>query len=112
MGIAMQALDGMYGRPAAGVRARVERIEADRRGAEVRGETDRDGGVLTWQAIDFDSGLYRIVLETDSYFAGLGHYAVYPEVAVVVRIQRPSDTYRVQVTLSPYSYSTYFSSID
>ncbi|GIH75444.1 hydroxyisourate hydrolase [Planobispora longispora] len=112
MGIAIQALDGVYGRPAAGVRTRVERMKADRWGDGLQGETDRNGGVLTWRAVEFDAGLYRIVLETDSYFAGLGHYAAYPEVTVVFRIQRPSDTYSLQITLSPYSHSASFSSVE
>ncbi|MGW5259495.1 hydroxyisourate hydrolase [Microbispora sp. NPDC004025] len=111
MGIALQALDGLYGRPAAGVRVRLERIDNGIWCAEVKAETDHEGRVGEWRGRRFDRGLHRIVFESDSYFVGLGLTAAYPEISITFRMQDETDSYQLQVLLSPYSYSAYFGSL-
>jgi 5-hydroxyisourate hydrolase len=108
MRITVQALDSMYGRPAAGVHARLERLADPDWRAVVSAETAGDGYILEWQGANFERGLYRLVFDSDHYFVGLGISAAYPEIAVMFRVLDEADSYKIQVTLSPYSYSTYF----
>ncbi|GAA3514677.1 5-hydroxyisourate hydrolase [Streptosporangium album] len=110
MSITAQALDGVYGRSAAGVRARLERADAGCWDSVAAAETDGDGRISEWRRQKFERGLYRIIFDSDYYFVGLGLSAAYPEITVVFRMQDEADSYQIKVLLSPYSYSTYFGS--
>jgi 5-hydroxyisourate hydrolase len=110
--VAAQVLDGTYGKPAVGVRACLARANGDGWGIVSEAETNRRGCIEEWDRWHLDRGLYRIVFDSDNYFAGLGAATAYPEVAVVFRMQEESAAFQVKVTLSPYSYSTYFGTID
>ncbi|MCT9933235.1 hydroxyisourate hydrolase [Planotetraspora sp. A-T 1434] len=111
MGIAVQALDGVYGRPAASVRVRLEHADNGQWNAEDKAETDQEGRVREWCGRKFERGLYRIVFESDRYFVGLGLSAAYPEIVVTFRMQDQTDSYQIQLLLSTYSYSAYFGSL-
>ncbi|WP_327091560.1 hydroxyisourate hydrolase [Nonomuraea sp. NBC_01738] len=108
MSITAQALDGVYGRSAAGVKARLERAQDGAWTGLASSETDTNGFVCEWVDLPLDRGLYRIVFESDQYFVSLGVIAAYPEITVMFRMQDESDVCRVQVLLAPHSYSTYF----
>ncbi|WP_433256953.1 hydroxyisourate hydrolase [Streptosporangium sp. CA-135522] len=110
MGISAQALDSVYGRSAAGVRARLERAEDSHWSAVADAETDGEGCITEWCGQKFERGLYRIVFDSDYYFVSLGLSAAYPEISVIFRMQHEADSYQIKVMLSPYSYSTYFGS--
>lgn len=104
----MQVVDGAYGKPAAEVRVRLSRATGDDWLMVANTETDGDGGVIEWQSRHLERGLYRIVFDSDEYFARLGATSAYPEIVVLFRIEDESRLFQVNVTLSPYSYSTYF----
>ncbi|GAA1518904.1 hydroxyisourate hydrolase [Sphaerisporangium rubeum] len=108
MSISAHALDGVYGRSAAGVRARLERDGGGHWHDVAGGETDSEGRISDWCDEKFERGLYRIVFDSDYYFVGLGLTAVYPEVIVTFRMKDEADDYQIQVMFSPYSYSTHF----
>jgi 5-hydroxyisourate hydrolase len=108
MSVSAQALDVVYGRPAAGVRVRLEQPMDDGWQAIARAEADEHGHVKDWLDERLARGAYRIVLDSDSYFANLGVSAAYPEVAVAFVIQDESDACQIQVLLAPYSYSMFF----
>ena len=108
MRIAVKVMDGMYGHAAEGIRVRLERAGDNGWTAVASAQTDSAGRIKDWIGRCLESGLYRIVFDSDSYFAGLGASTAYPEVLVVFRMQSESDTCQVQLTLSPYSYSTHF----
>ncbi|WP_283133071.1 hydroxyisourate hydrolase [Rhizohabitans arisaemae] len=110
MGISVQALDAVYGRPAAGVRTRIERSINGRWSACSDAETDQRGHVGEWSGQKFERGLYRIVFESDRYFVSLGYRAAYTEIVVMFRMQDEADSAQIQVQFSPYSYSTYLGS--
>ncbi|MFF5207850.1 hydroxyisourate hydrolase [Streptosporangium sp. NPDC000396] len=110
MGITAQTLDSVYGRSAAGVRARLERAGNGHWDVVADAETDGDGCIREWRGRKLERGLYRIVFDSDYYFVGLGLSAAYPEITVVFRMQDETDFYQIKVLLSPYSYSTYFGS--
>jgi 5-hydroxyisourate hydrolase len=64
-----------------------------------------------WDAAHFERGLYRVVFDSDGYFTRLGVAIAYPEVAVIFRVAPEAHSFRVQVTLAPYSYSAYFGAL-
>jgi 5-hydroxyisourate hydrolase len=71
-------------------------------------ETDGDGCIREWHSRHLKRGVYRIVFDSDRYFAELGVSSAYPEVSIMFRMEDESHMFRVHVTLSSYSYSTYF----
>ena len=76
-----------------------------------RAETNSGGLIEDWDSWRLERGLYRITFDCDSYFAWLGGTAAYPEVMVTFRVLDESLV-QVQLTLAPYSYSTYFGTLD
>jgi 5-hydroxyisourate hydrolase len=110
--IATRVFDGTYGKSAVGVRAFLSRADGTGWTTVAEAETNREGCIEDWDGWHLVRGLYRIIFDSDSYFAGLGSTTAYPEVAVIFRMQEESAKFQVQVTLSPYSYSTYFGSTE
>jgi 5-hydroxyisourate hydrolase len=108
MGISAQTLDVVHGRSAAGVRARLERPVGQGWRLIAHAETDGDGNILDWLDDKLEQGAYRIVFDSDSYFASLGMSAAYPEIPVLFRVQDETDNCQIQVQLAPYSYSMFF----
>ena len=108
MSVSAQALDGIYGRPAAGIHARLERA-VDGRWSEIAArETDTHGNIADFAVGRLERGPYRIVFDSDHYYSGLGVAAAYPEISVVFRVRGEPHTCQIQVLLTPYSYSMYF----
>lgn len=108
MTISAQALDAVYGRSAAGVRARLERLVADGWLVVAHAETDEDGHLRDWSDQALEHGAYRIVFDSDSYFANLGVNAAYPEISVALVIHDGTDGCQLQVVLAPCAYSMFF----
>lgn len=111
MGIAVQAQDSVYGRSAAGVRARLEHAENGLWKAVDEAETDPEGRVKSWRFRKFDRGTYRLVLDSGRYFVGLGLSVAYPEISLQFRLQDESDSCQIHILISPCSYSAYFGSL-
>lgn len=112
MRIAAQVLDGTYGKCAAGVHAYLARANSNGWTVVAEAETNRDGCIEDWDSWHLERGLYRIVFDSDSYFAGLGAATAFPEVAVIFRMHDEFTSFKLQITISPYSYSTYFGTAD
>ncbi len=112
MRITAKILDGTYGQTAVGVRTSLARASGDGWATLAQAETSRDGSIEDWDNWRLESGLYRIVFDSDRYFAELGMATAYPEVAVIFRMENESAAFEVQVTLSPYSYSIYFGTLN
>jgi 5-hydroxyisourate hydrolase len=106
--IVTQVLDGTYGKPAVGVRARLSRASGNSWSTVADAESNSEGCIEEWRTWHLDIGLYRIVFDSDGYFARLGTSTAYPEIVVIFRMENESHLFQVQVTLAPYSYSTYF----
>jgi 5-hydroxyisourate hydrolase len=106
--IVAQVVDGAYGKSAAGVRVRLSCAAGDSWSTVAQAETDGDGLIKEWHSPHLERGLYRIDFDSDGYFARLGTASAYPEIVVMFRMEDESCLFRVHVTLSPYSYSTYF----
>ncbi|MEQ4723302.1 hydroxyisourate hydrolase [Nonomuraea sp. B19D2] len=108
MNISAQVLDGVYGRPASGLRVRLEQSVDGLWDDIGRAETDGDGNVSKWAESRLSRGLYRVVFDSDYYFSGLGIEAIYPEIVVVFRIRDESGVCQILIMLSPSTYSAYF----
>lgn len=95
MSLSTHVLDTSVGRPAAGVRVRLELHDAGWR-TIADGTTDSDGRIAGWDTAE--TGTYRLVFEVNGEF--------YPEVTVTFRVADDSH-YHVPLLLSPFGYSTY-----
>ncbi|AQZ64883.1 5-Hydroxyisourate Hydrolase (HIUase) [[Actinomadura] parvosata subsp. kistnae] len=96
MSFSTHVLDAVTGRPAAGLRVRLEhdgRVIAE-------GRTDDDGRIGGWQP---GAGVHRVVFDTGAYLKD----TFYPEVVVTFTITDPGRHHHVPLLLSPYAYSTY-----
>lgn len=112
MRIFTQVLDGTHGKSAVGMHALLARAGENGWTAVADEETDHNGRIEEWAGWYLERGLYRIVFDSDGYFSSQGVAAAYSEVGVTFRMEGGGECFRVQVTISPYSYSAYFGTID
>jgi 5-hydroxyisourate hydrolase len=111
MGIALQILDSTYGQAAADVPARLERACTDGWSLAGTAETESTGRVADLCEEPLDRGLYRLAIDSGSYFASLGVSSAFPEIIIVFRVQDEPGTCQITVSLSPYSFSAQFVTI-
>jgi 5-hydroxyisourate hydrolase len=115
--LSTHVLDAVTGAPATGVPVALDRQSAAGSDwtAVGRGSTDDDGRIRGLVPAPLESGVYRLVFDTDAYTAGstadtAGSTATepgfYPEIAIVFRITEERH-YHVPLLLSPFAYSTY-----
>ena len=113
MGISTHVLDTERGRPAAGVRVRLER--RDDVGAAVdlwselaEGVTDADGRYrgLVADGETAQMGVYRVRFETAAYYAETGREGLYPYVEIVFSV-RDGRHYHIPLLLTANGFSTY-----
>jgi 5-hydroxyisourate hydrolase len=108
--ITTHVLDTSRGWPASGVAVRLELESADGSWKQIgAGLTDADGRAKDLLPAGFalHGGVYRLVFDTETYFAAQNIEGFYREVAVVFTIRDPTQHYHVPVLLSPFGYSTY-----
>lgn len=110
MTLSTHVLDATTGRPAAGVRVRLERgtdggwVPAD------QGQTGPDGRLRLPGddgTDDFEPGVYRITFASGAYFRSRGSASFYPEVTITFEMTERDEHYHVPLLLSPFAYSTY-----
>jgi 5-hydroxyisourate hydrolase len=104
MSISTHVLDAALGRPAAGVRVR---LEGPAGSLPIEAQTDADGRVVELAGDGLAPGEYRLRFDTGSYFGAAGRDAFYPEVVVSFRVTDAAQHYHVPLLLSPFAYSTY-----
>jgi 5-hydroxyisourate hydrolase len=108
--ITTHVLDTSRGQPAGGVAVRLDIEAADGNWKEIgAGLTDTDGRAkdLLPSGFALHGGVYRLVFDTESYFAAQGVEGFYREVAITFTIRDPAQHYHVPLLLSPFGYSTY-----
>ena len=110
--ISTHVLDTSLGRPGAGIRVTLERIQDPlgvRPLAVGHGVTDADGRVrdLLRAGAALGPGIHRLRFDVGEYFAASGREAFYPEVVVVFRVGEEEGHYHVPLLVSPFGYSTY-----
>lgn len=112
MEIYAQVYDSAYGTSASGIRACLTRWGVTDWVMIAEAEANADGRIGDWNVPQLEHGLYRIVFDSDSYFAALGARSAYPQIIISFRVRREDNGFYVQLTLSPYSYCTYFCAIE
>jgi 5-hydroxyisourate hydrolase len=103
--ISTHVLDAVAGRPAVGIRLRLERAGGEVVGS---GTTDDDGRCpeLT-DGLRLEAGSYRLVFDTGAWFAGRDTPTFYPVVELVFDVTDPGAHHHVPLLLSPFAFSTY-----
>jgi 5-hydroxyisourate hydrolase len=120
--ISTHVLDTAAGRPAAGMRVRLERVAAAAEGAAPAREeiaaasTDADGRVASLGPDAIAPGTYRLIFDTGGYLmrqrgdnasgADADADAFFPEVTVTFAVT-DGGHYHVPLLMSPFGYSTY-----
>ncbi len=108
--ITTHVLDTANGSPAEGIKITLEQQIEDGSWLEkATGVTNSVGRIMDLLAEDdlLDSGLYRMVFVTASYFQKQGVSYFYPEIEVKFMLQNPNQHYHIPLLLSPFGYSTY-----
>jgi 5-hydroxyisourate hydrolase len=107
--ISSHVLDTALGRPAVGLRVRLDALDADGRARALAERVTNEQGRIT----DFlASGTlaaqtYRLAFDTGGYFAASGRAQFYPHVDVVFTVVDAGEHHHIPLLLSPFGYSTY-----
>lgn len=108
--ISTHVLDTARGRPAAGMRVLLARVEESGATRELgSGSTDADGRVreLMPAGVMLSTGEYRLTFESGAYFEATQQECFYPIVVVSFTISDISQHHHVPLLLSPFGYTTY-----
>jgi 5-hydroxyisourate hydrolase len=109
--VSSHVLDTSLGRPAQGVRARLQ-IHEVLEGAPhwktlAEATTDAEGRIRRFGETPLQSGTYRVCFDTKTYFEANGHPVFYPQVDVVFAVGTGDEHHHLPLLLSPFGYSTY-----
>jgi 5-hydroxyisourate hydrolase len=120
MTLSTHVLDATTGRPAAGVRVRLERAGDTGWAPAGEGTTGPDGrlrlsgdpGAGAGEPGDpgagaGEPGVYRMTFGSGAYFQARGSATFYPEVSITFEMTERAEHYHVPLLLSPFAYSTY-----
>lgn len=102
-------LDTSAGKPASGVKIRLEKFDAvNSWTALAEGITNSDGRVadLLEAGKILEAGNYKLIFDTAGYFEKQKMKCFYPSVEIIFQISDASH-YHVPLLLNPFGYSTY-----
>ncbi|MFZ5850750.1 MAG: hydroxyisourate hydrolase [Actinomycetota bacterium] len=102
--VTSHVLDATTGEPAAQVPVRLERLDGSLVAAATSDDTGRVGDL---GPDDLPGGVYRLVLDSASYFRRRRAPTFYPEVVVTFSVTDTGRHYHLPVLLSPFGYTTY-----
>ncbi len=105
--LSTHVLDIALGRPAAGIRIQLWRVETDNRQLLKEVVTNQDGRTDTPLLVgdDLRVGVYELVFQVGPYFGNEAGFL--GDVPVRFRILNPAENYHVPLLVSPWSYTTY-----
>lgn len=107
--ITTHILDTTLGKPAQGVSIVLEQQTIHNIWLQIGGgKTNSDGRLpnLLSSEIKLNTGTYRLIFDTASYFKTLGVKGFYPSVTIAFELTDDSH-YHVPLLLNPFGYSTY-----
>ena len=107
--ISTHVLDVSLGRPAAKLPVRLERQGQSGNWQQLQSAcTDNDGRCAQLLPADhLPPGVYRLVFETENYFAALQVEGLYPLVEVTFHVREGASHFHIPLLLSPNGYTTY-----
>ena len=108
--ISTHILDLSRGAPAGGVEVYLEAQNTDESWTELsHAWTDDDGRVKPFFLVGepISGGTYRLVFDTEPYFAGIDVECFFPQVTIVFKVDDAAQHYHIPLLISPYGYSTY-----
>jgi 5-hydroxyisourate hydrolase len=108
--VSTHVLDTALGRPAAAVPVRLDRWEPTGvwrlLGSAITDEDGRCQQLLPAPHV-LSEGVYRLVFETDVYFAARHVTALYPVVEITFHVRPGEAHFHIPLLLSPNGYTTY-----
>jgi len=108
--ISTHILDIARGKPARDVPVRLEKQDAHGDWRPLASaHTDPDGRCtqLLPEGEDLSAGVYRLVFDIVSYYAGQRVDALYPVVEITFRAREGESHFHIPLLLSPNGYTTY-----
>lgn len=107
--ISTHVLDTSLGKPAAGIRVSLERVEGERRTLLGSDTTNVDGRVasLVEAGSPIEPGTYSLAFDVAAYFASGGRASFYKGIRIDFEVGAESQHYHVPLLLSPFGYTTY-----
>ena len=107
--LSTHVLDTAIGRPAAGLKIQLWRIEPQERRLLKEAVTNQDGRTETplLSGDELKPGLYELVFQVGPYFLKTTQDAFLQDVPVRFRILNSEENYHVPLLVSPWSYTTY-----
>lgn len=107
--ITSHVLDTALGRPAVGLRVRLDVLDGDGHSQRVAERNTNEQGRITdfLVAGALQARTYRLTFDTGDYFAGSGRPQFYPQVDVVFTVSAVDEHHHIPLLLSPFGYSTY-----
>ncbi|MFT6154040.1 MAG: 5-hydroxyisourate hydrolase [Crocinitomicaceae bacterium] len=106
--ITTHILDVNLGKPAANVDVTLYRKVAHDFVQIAKHKTNSDGRIIDWMGEEErQSGIYRVVFDTDGYFNQLNQECLYPSVTIDFRLTAPDQHYHIPLLLSANGFSTY-----
>ena len=104
--ITTHVLDTAMGRPASGLRVRLDRVDSGSTEEITSARTDAEGRVRDWTPQAVPPGRYRLVFETGEWFRAAGRESLYPEIVIHVSVG-DAPHYHIPLLVAPFGYSTY-----
>ena len=106
--LSTHVLDTSLGKPASGVRVRLERVGVADSVTIGAGMTDANGRLTDMTSANaLTPATYRLRFDVAEYFNRTQRTAMFPEVAVSFVISEGDEHYHIPVLLSPFGYTTY-----
>ena len=105
--ISTHVLDTSRGIPAAGVTARLFRIQGDERELIATGQTDSDGRISPLFGGELAEGTYELLFSAGEYFRAAGAATFFDDVPVRFKINSGTRKLHIPLLLAPFGYSTY-----
>jgi hypothetical protein len=102
--LVLSVSDGVYGRPAAGIPARLECTTPAGDSVRLYGETDDRG---RWTPGVVGAGWCSLTVDPACYYAALGMSVLVAELVVAVRLRRDAGPQRVSLTVAPSGHAVY-----
>lgn len=107
--ISVHVLNLKTGVPSEGVTVVLDKKEGDKWVKLNSAVTSQDGRInaLYPAGEEINPGDYRVTFETGKYYADHNEDTFFPEIPVIIHVQKVGEHYHVPLLLSQYGYSTY-----